>query len=190
MAGPARLPSNDADWFRPSERARLPGFEMSAKNSCAPVICSADPMPVTQRQSSSCLKLVDIPQPSMPVQRQQTALLGAKKAAPQLKACWQHCRKLARTVHRICLLICFQGRCSMHAVQQAQRQDTNGMTSKRWSPMAVMAGPQTSSGLRPCASPRSPAGMFIIRRAPAYTESVIPIAVAPTPNPYMIRQPV
>ena len=49
-------------------------------------------------------------------------------------------------------------------------------------PRAVMAGPQTSSGRRPKRSASRPAGMFISSLAVAYTVSVAPTAVAPTPK--------
>ena len=45
-----------------------------------------------------------------------------------------------------------------------------------------MAGPQTMSGLRPRVSPMMPDGMFIINRASAYVDSVVPTAAAPTPK--------
>lgn len=50
----------------PSVRARLPETEMSVRKSCAPAICSALPTPVTQRHTSSCPNVPDMPQPTMP----------------------------------------------------------------------------------------------------------------------------
>ena len=56
------------------------------------------------------------------------------------------------------------------------------MKATRHAPMAVMAGPQTIRGLRPRVSPMIPDGMFIISRASAYADSVVPTAAAPTPK--------
>lgn len=49
-------------------------------------------------------------------------------------------------------------------------------------PSAVMAGPHTSSGLRPRLSARMPDGMFMHSRASAYALRVVPTAAAPTPK--------
>ena len=53
-------------WLVPMVRARLLEALMSARYSCAPDICSAEPRPVTQRHASSCAKLRDAPHPTMP----------------------------------------------------------------------------------------------------------------------------
>ena len=53
-------------WLVPKVLARLLEREMSARYSCDPDICSAEPTPVTQRQAKSCVKFRDIPQPIMP----------------------------------------------------------------------------------------------------------------------------
>mmetsp|Transcript_1696 Transcript_1696/g.4915 ORF Transcript_1696/g.4915 Transcript_1696/m.4915 type:complete len:208 (-) Transcript_1696:440-1063(-) len=50
-------------------------------------------------------------------------------------------------------------------------------------PRAVMAGPQTSRGLRPRRSASMPEGILVHRRAAAYADSVVPTAAAPTPKP-------
>ena len=49
-------------------------------------------------------------------------------------------------------------------------------------PRAVIRGPEISSGRRPYLSASKPAGMFISRRAMAYTDRVAPTAAAPTPK--------
>ena len=56
-------------WLVPRHCARFSGVEMSARKSCAPVFCSADPTPVRHRAASSCPKLLDSPHPIMPAGR-------------------------------------------------------------------------------------------------------------------------
>ncbi len=53
-------------WLVPRVLARLLEREISARYSCDPDICSAEPTPVTQRQASSCVKFRDMPQPIIP----------------------------------------------------------------------------------------------------------------------------
>lgn len=53
-------------WLVPRHCARFSVVEMSARNSCAPVFCSAEPTPVRHRAASSCPKSAARPQPIMP----------------------------------------------------------------------------------------------------------------------------
>lgn len=75
--------------------ALLLDMDMSAKYSCDPDICSAEPTPVTQRQASSCVKFRDIPQPIIP---------AAPATLSQICNAWARCFCMPGLCHNLTLL--------------------------------------------------------------------------------------
>lgn len=67
-------------WLVPRVRARLVDREISVRNSCAPAICNALPIPVTHRHASSCPKVPDIPHPIIPARKQTFCRSALRKS--------------------------------------------------------------------------------------------------------------